>query len=54
MLQSLFPKENMDTITLNPISTRKLKSEPKPDPMRPESRDRVPTLIFGLRAGLKS
>ena len=31
MLQSLFPKENMDTITLNPISTRKLKSEPDPD-----------------------
>ena len=33
MLQSLFPKENMDTITLNPISTRKLKSA-DPDPTR--------------------
>ena len=32
MLQSLFPKENLNTMTLNPISTRKLKSEPDPDP----------------------
>ena len=30
MLQSLFPKENFNTTTLNPISTRKLESEPIP------------------------
>ena len=34
MLQSLFPKENLNTTTLNPISTRKLKSVPDPDPTR--------------------
>ena len=34
MLQSLFPKENLNTTNLNPISTRKLKSEPDPDPTR--------------------
>ena len=31
MLQSLLPKENLNTKTLNPLSTRKLKSEPDPD-----------------------
>ena len=35
MLQSLFLKENLNTMTLNPISTRKLKSEP--DPTRPNN-----------------
>ena len=32
MLQSLFPKENSNTTTLNPISTQKLKLEHDPEP----------------------
>ena len=32
MLQSKFPKANMNTMILNPISNGKLKSEPHPDP----------------------
>ena len=34
LLQSLFPKENLNTMTLNTISTQKLKSEPELDPTR--------------------
>ena len=52
MLQSLFPKENLNTITLNPISTRKLKSEPVPDPTYSHAKPNEPD--FRVWSGSRS